>query len=148
MNLQEILGVKGSVVHTISPDTTLQDVVTTLIEHRVGSLLVRRPDAEGQEGLLGIITERDILYASVAGSRPLAEVKACEAMSANLITGTPEDDLEAVMGLMTTHRIRHLPVLCGGRLVGIVSIGDVVKAHHDRLAMENRFMKDYIGNQR
>jgi len=94
---------------------------------------------------VGIISERDILHSCVAGSRPLAEVLVAEAMSTTLITGTPDDEVESVMGLMTTRRIRHLPVLSEGRLAGIISIGDVVKAQHDRLAMENRFMKDYIG---
>jgi CBS domain-containing protein len=144
MKLQEILMVKGTVVYSIAPDATLQDVVRTLVEHRIGSLLVCGTDALGREELLGIITERDILYCCVAGSRPLSQVKVDEAMSTTLITGTPDDEVEHVMGLMTTHRIRHLPVLCEGRLAGMISIGDVVKAQHDRLAMENRFMKDYI----
>ena len=147
MKLQEILMVKGSLVYTISPEATLQDVVRTLVEHRIGALVVCRGDAAGQEEPLGIVTERDILHCCVAGSRALGQVKVGEAMSAALITGTPDDEVERVMGLMTTHRIRHLPVLCEGRLAGIISIGDVVKAQHDRLAMENRFMKDYIGGQ-
>jgi CBS domain-containing protein len=67
-----------------------------------------------------------------------------DVMSTNLITGVPGDAIENVMGLMTTKRIRHLPVVAEGRLIGIISIGDVVKAQHDHLAMENRFMKDYI----
>ena len=145
MKLQEILSAKGSVVHSISPDATLQDVVTSLLEHRIGALVVCRSGA-GNEEPMGIITERDILRYCVAGAQPLAEVKVSEAMTARLITGTPDDDVESVMGLMTTHRIRHLPVLVEGRLAGIISIGDVVKAQHDRLAMENRFMKDYIGS--
>jgi CBS domain-containing protein len=148
MKLQEILSAKGGAVQTITPEATLQEVVQTLVEHRIGSLVVCRPNAAGKEEPVGIITERDILHACVAGSKPLAEVRAVEAMSTSLVTGSPEDDVEQVMGLMTTRRIRHLPVLVEGRLAGIISIGDVVKAQHDRLAMENRFMKDYIGNQR
>ena len=105
-------------------------------------------DAAGKDELVGIITERDILHACGAGRRPLAEVKVAEAMSTTLVTGAPDDEVESIMGLMTTHRIRHLPVLVEGRLAGMISIGDVVKAQHDRLAMENRFMKDYIGSQR
>ncbi len=147
MKLQEILMVKGSTVYTISPETTLQEVVGTLVEHRIGALVVCRGDATGGEELLGIVTERDILHWCGVGSRPLSEVTAGEAMCSTLITGTPDDEVERVMGLMTTHRIRHLPVLCEGRLAGMISIGDVVKAQHDRLAMENRFMKDYIGGQ-
>jgi CBS domain-containing protein len=148
MKVEDILGVKGRVVHCIGSDATLQEVVALLIEHRIGALVVSRPSATSPgEELAGIITERDILHCCAAGSRPLAEVKVSEVMSAPLIAGTLDDELEEVMGLMTTRRIRHLPVLCEGRLVGIVSIGDVVKAQHERLATENRFMKDYIGSQ-
>ncbi len=148
MNLQEILSVKGTKVHTVRPDATLQDVVRTLVERGIGCLVVCRSDATGGEELLGVITERDILHACVSGSRPLTDVVVIDAMSSELITAAPEDEVELVMGLMTTRRIRHLPVLRDGRLAGMISIGDVVKAQHDRLAMENRFMKDYIGHQR
>jgi CBS domain-containing protein len=75
-------------------------------------------------------------------------VRVAEAMTANLVTGTPDDEVESVMGLMTSRRIRHLPILVEGRLAGIISIGDVVKAQHDRLIMENQFMQDYIGRPR
>ena len=148
MKLQEILMVKGNAVRSISPEATLQEVVRTLVEHRIGSLVVCRLDSTGGEELVGIITERDILRCCGAGNRPLTEIRVAEAMSTTLFTGTPDDEVEQVMGLMTTRRIRHLPVLSAGRLAGIISIGDVVKAQHDRLAMENRFMKDYIGTQR
>jgi CBS domain-containing protein len=144
MKLQDILAIKGSTVWSISPEATLQDVVRTLVEHRIGSLVVCRTDAAGGEELLGIVTERDILHACIVGSKPFSQVPVAEAMSKAIITARPDDEVEEVMGLMTTRRIRHLPVLCEGRLVGMISIGDVVKAQHDRLAMENRFMKDYI----
>lgn len=145
MKLQEILKAKGGTVHTISPKATLQEVVGRLLEHHVGSLIVSESDEAEQVKILGIVTERDILLACMAGSRPLVEVCVTEAMSTTVVTGTPDDAVEDVMGLMTTRRIRHLPVIEEGRLAGIISIGDVVKAQIDRLAMENRFMKDYIG---
>ncbi len=69
-------------------------------------------------------------------------------MTSVLITASPDDEVETIMGLMTTRRVRHLPVLDDGQLIGIISIGDVVKSQHDSLALENRFMKDYISNQR
>jgi CBS domain-containing protein len=65
-------------------------------------------------------------------------------MTTHLFTASPSDSIEATMGVMTTHRLRHLPVLSEGRLVGIVSIGDLVKIQLDQLAMENQFMKNYI----
>ena len=148
MRLHEILSVKGSTVHSISPDATLQDVVRTLTEHRIGALVVLGPPVDGKDALLGIISERDILRACMIGNRPLAEVRVAEAMTTMLVTGTPDDEVEAVMGLMTSRRIRHLPVLVDGCLAGIVSIGDVVKMLHDRLVMENQFMQDYIGRPR
>lgn len=144
MKLGDILETKGSAVHSIPPDATLQDTVDRLVEHRVGSLIVLRDDSEGTVELLGIITERDILHACAAGQRPLTEVKVAEAMTADPVTGALVDDLEHVMGLMTTRRIRHLPVLTEGRLAGMISIGDIVKAQHDRLVLENRLLKDYI----
>jgi CBS domain-containing protein len=144
MKIQDILSVKGSTVYSISGEATLQDVVARLMEHRVGSLVVLQTDAAGRENLVGIVTDRDILYASMAGKPPLGAVKVAEVMSTTLVTATPDDEVENIMGLMTTRRIRHLPVLGEGRLAGIISIGDVVKAHHDRLALENRFLKDYI----
>jgi CBS domain-containing protein len=144
MKLQDILSVKGTAVHSISPDATLDEVVSKLIENRIGSLVICHRDAAGNDNLAGIITDRDILYASATGKRPLDEVKVSEVMTTALITGAPDDEVEQAMALMTAHRIRHLPVLVRDRLAGIISIGDVVKAQVDRLAMENRFMRDYI----
>jgi len=144
MTLQEILRVKGSTVHTIGPEATLDDAARTLVQHRVGSLLVCDRDLSEGEQLVGIITERDLLYCSAERQCLLCEVKVSEVMTTELVTGNPDDPVESAMGVMTARRIRHLPVLSEGRLVGLISIGDVVKAQHDQLALENRFMKDYI----
>ena len=148
MKLQDILSVKGTTVHTILPEASLEEAVKTLVERRIGALVVCQSDAAGNVALMGIITERDILHACLPERKPLAEVNVGDVMTTNLVTGSPDDEVEQVMGLMTTRRMRHLPVLVEGRLAGIISIGDVVKAQHDLLAMENRFMKDYISNQR
>lgn len=144
MTVQDILLAKGNTVYTIEPDATLDEAATTLVKHRIGSLLVCRRDLAEGEQLVGIITERDLLYCSAERQCLLREVKVSEVMTTKLVTGTPEEPVEQVMGQMTAHRIRHLPILSGGRLVGMISIGDVVKAQHAQLALENRFMKDYI----
>ncbi|NLS90973.1 MAG: CBS domain-containing protein [Planctomycetaceae bacterium] len=145
MNLAEILKAKGSTVFTIGPDAVLDQAVTRLIDHNIGSLVVCARDVEHGEKMVGIITERDILHAcSSRSGYDLATTRVEEVMSTSLSTASPADAVEDVMGLMTRKRIRHLPVLTGGRLVGLVSIGDIVKAQLGRLALENQFMKDYI----
>ena len=145
MKLHEILLAKGNEVRSIGPNATLQEAVDRLVAYRIGSLLVCRPGASGEDEPVGIVTERDVLYACTSGRWALGEVKVSEVMTTELVAASPEDEIELVMGLMTRHHIRHLPVLSEGRLAGMISIGDVVKSQHDRLAMENRFMKEYIG---
>lgn len=143
MTLKEILSVKGSEVYCIQAETTLEEAVRKLVRHNVGSLVVCTPPSEGQRPV-GIVTERDVLRHCASGSYDLAAVKVSEVMSTDLVTASPDDAVEQAMGVMTKNRLRHLPVCVEGRLAGLVSIGDLVKAQHDRLALENRFMKDYI----
>jgi CBS domain-containing protein len=84
------------------------------------------------------------LKAQAANRVPLTELPVAKFMSSALVTAGPDDDISVAMGLMTTHRIRHLPVIEDGYLHGLVSIGDVVKAQHDELEMENHHMRSYI----
>jgi CBS domain-containing protein len=143
MSLQQILQHKGSRVLSISPRATLADVVQKLVKHNCGSLVVC--EEEDCTKMLGIITERDILRACTEGHAPLAQMRVSEAMSADLATGSPNDSVQDAMGVMTDRRIRHLPVVDDdGRLVGLVSIGDLVKHQHDQLTMENHYLKSYI----
>ena len=142
MNLHEILRRKGSVVFSVDPDATLEDVVQKLVENNCGSLLVCREDSE--KPMEGIVTERDILRTTAATKKPLREIRVTEVMSVDLIVGSPNDSIESVMGLLTKNRIRHLPVVEENQLKGMISIGDVVKAQFDELAMENHYLKSYI----
>ena len=144
MTLQEILSAKGTKVFTIAPDATLEETVGELVKQRVGSLVVCDRHLKEGEQLVGIVTERDLLYHLGSCKGTLGKAKVSEIMTREVITGTPDEPVEEVMGLMTAKRIRHLPVLSDGRLVGMVSIGDVVKVQHDKLALENQAMKDYI----
>ncbi len=147
MMLREILAAKGDAVFSISPHATLQDAAQTLVQFGVGALLVFENDGErAADRILGIISERDLLRSCAASPGTLHQVKVSEVMSSPVVTGTPEDRVEHVMGLMTRERKRHLPVVAQGRLVGMISIGDLVKWQHDQLAIENRFMKDYISS--
>lgn len=141
MRLRDILDQKSHVVRTISSDATCDDVVTELVRFNIGSLVVR-DSADGP--VLGIITERDVLKAQAAHRVPLTQLAVRRFMTCDLITARPDDDITVAMGIMTTHRVRHLPVIEAGQLYGMLSIGDVVKAQHDELEMENHHMRSYI----
>jgi CBS domain-containing protein len=142
MLLQEILQSKGSEVLSISPQNTLDDVVQKLVKNNCGSLVVC--EQEDPCRMVGIVTERDILRACAA-RKSLGQVRVQEVMSRNPVTGSPGDSVQDAMGQMTNRRIRHLPIVDEqGGLVGIVSIGDLVKSQHDQLSMENHYLKSYI----
>jgi CBS domain-containing protein len=141
MRLRDILATKGHEVHTIASCATCDEVVAELVRYNVGSLLIR----DVPEGpILGIVTERDILRALARHRMPLSQMPVVAFTARELITAEPDDGLLVAMGLMTAHRVRHLPILHGAELYGIVSIGDVVKSHHDELEKENYQMRDYI----
>jgi len=150
MRISDILQEKGSTVVTIEPGQTIHDAIDKLNKHKIGALIVT---GENQE-IAGIITERDVLR--VCGNHCVRlveaqtpEQSACpslveDAMTKDLVIGVPDDDLNYVMGIMTKNHIRHLPVLDEGRLVGIISIGDLVNAHFEEKVFENRTLREYI----
>jgi CBS domain-containing protein len=126
MNIQSILATKGAHVITIRPDQAVREALLLFIRHNIGALVVL--DDTGH--LLGLLLERDIIRAAPRNeaifSQPVSVV-----MTRDIITVVPQDDLMSVAHTMTEMRMRHLPVMDQGRLVGIVSIGDVVKAQRD-----------------
>ena len=127
MKIKDILGTKGFTVVGIDPKKTLKEALDTMVEKRVGALLVR-----GENGMLeGIITERDIMRAVHAGIS-LDEKPVDEAMTRDVVTGSPEDHVEYAMNEMTEGRFRHMPILEGDNLLGVLSIGDIVRAERDR----------------
>jgi CBS domain-containing protein len=139
MLVREILAHKGQLVHTCTPDDSLAEVVDLLVGHNIGSLVVMEGDQ-----MVGIITERDILRACATTRGPLESLRVRERMTCCPIVASPDDEVADVMCVMTERRIRHLPVVSGGRLMGIISIGDTVKAQHDELCRENHYLKSYI----
>jgi len=144
MTLREILHTKGHVVHTIGSSATLEDVVQKLVRHNCGSLVVYDAENSTSGRMVGIITERDILKACAVHQAPLSTLRVADAMTIDMVVGSPCDSVADTMGLMTEMRIRHLPVVEDGQLLGLVSIGDVVKMQHDRLTMENHYLKSYL----
>src|SRR5262245_5953637 len=145
MRLQEILNRKGASVCTIAPEATADEAVAELVRYNIGSLMVCQCDDNGQPlVVLGIITERDILRAQAAHRAPLEALLVANVMTTDLVTAQPSDGLEEAIRLMTEHRVRHLPIVAAGQLVGLVSIGDIIKAQFDELVAENFYMRSYI----
>jgi CBS domain-containing protein len=143
VTIRDILRGKGTEVATISPEATIHDAMTALVNRRIGSLVV----TDDQGKLAGIITERDILRECTTRSEQVKVTKVQEVMTTDLIIGVPDDEVGYVMGIMTQNRIRHLPVMVGERIEGLISIGDVVKAQLEETEFENRYLKDYIQRQ-
>ena len=127
MNIQSILAKKGSHVVTIRPQQTIREAIVTLITNNIGALVV--VNHAGQP--IGLLTERDIIRVA-STNEALFTLTVGILMSREVVIGMPYDDLEAVAHTMTEKRIRHVPVVNQGTLVGIVSIGDVVKAQRDQ----------------
>ncbi|WP_320201617.1 CBS domain-containing protein [Agrobacterium sp. rho-13.3] len=138
--VKELLDLKGRDVVTVGPDMSLGDAAITLHENRIGAVVVT--DDTGV--ILGIFTERDLVKAVAAHSSRALQVKVSAAMTKNVTRcheGSSTDDL---MEIMTGGRFRHLPVEANGRLVGIISIGDVVKARIGEIEAEAEHIKAYI----
>jgi len=141
MIIGSILKGKGSEVVSVRPEASILDVSRTLSQRRIGAALVR--DAAG--ALLGIISERDIV-AGMAGHGPgTTGLPAAQFMTHELVTVRPETLVTEALSLMTNHRVRHLPVLnAAGALIGLVSIGDLVKARIEEAEQETSALKDYV----
>ena len=140
MQIADILGVKGSDVVTISPDAAVRDAVAALARHRIGALVVSSVPGRAE----GVVSERDIVRRLDHARDGLLDLRVREIMSAPVLTCRPDDGVEAVMHTMTEQRVRHLPVERDGELVGLVSIGDVVKATIEKLELDRRLLEDYI----
>jgi CBS domain-containing protein len=139
MTIAAVLGSKGSAVETIGAGDRLFDAVRKLGEKRIGALLVVDSD-----GIAGIMSERDVIYCLRDHGPEALEWPVAEVMSTPAITAEPSMDVLAALALMTQRRIRHLPVVEGGKLRGIVSIGDLVKHRMERIEAEAEAMRDYI----
>lgn len=135
----DILEEKGHDVLRVQADATVLEAVRQMVEANVGSLLVTE---EGD--ITGIVTERDYLRRVAVEGRTDAETLVREIMSAPLIVVTPQTSIDECMALMTDRRIRHLPVTDDGEVIGIVSIGDLVKFKSKRQSFEIQYLTDYI----
>lgn len=139
MTIAAVLGDKGSEVATIGADATIRSVVEELAARRIGAL----PVLEGGS-ITGIISERDVIYCLRAHGAEVLDWPVSKVMTSPAITAEPATPVLSALALMTQRRIRHLPVVGGGGICGIVSIGDLVKYRMERIEAEADAMREYI----
>ena len=139
MKIGDILRYKGHAVVTIRETRTVLDAIGVLVKHNIGALVVTE-----REHPTGIFTERDVLRLTARSPEALASLSVGAVMTREPITASPDDELSAVMDVMTERRIRHLPVVERDELVGIVSIGDLLNACRYVAEEENSYLRQYI----
>ena len=139
MKIEEILRNKGHDVVTITESRSVLAAAQALVEHNIGGLVV----TEGERPT-GIPTERDILRVTARSPGELDSIQVGAVMTRELITARPQDQLTKMMDVMTQNKIRHLPIMEGDRLIGIISIGDLVNASRVLAEEENSQLRQYI----
>ena len=140
MFVSDILAQKGGLVFTVTPGTLVAQLSQQLSARRIGSMLVL--DVEGS--VAGIVSERDLVRALASHGAKAMELEARQVMTRDVVTCDPDDSIDQVMQTMTSGRFRHLPVVRHGELLGLVSIGDVVKARLEEARHETEALKAYI----
>jgi CBS domain-containing protein len=140
MRVSDVLTSKGSgTVYTIRPEATMNDLLDMLAEHNVGALVVSNDGSS----MLGIVSERDVVRKMRSFDDP-SHATVEEIMTTDVQVCAPDDSFETLMAIMTEHRVRHVPVLDGESLVGVLSIGDAVKQRMDQLEFERDQLNNYV----
>ena len=142
MNLKDVLAAKGRRVVTVSAKASVADAVRAMHAEKVGAVMV--PDAEGC--LVGIFTERDVVRLYADGDRDFDALKVEARMTCSVVLGQLSMSVDEALALMTERRFRHLPVVEAGRLLGLVSIGDLVKVKLNEAAEEAQALRTYIAS--
>jgi CBS domain-containing protein len=140
MSVQSILALKGNAVTTGAPGMSMAEVASCLAEQRIGAIVM----VDASEAVVGIISERDVVRAVARGGATALTEPASRHMTATVVTCGPRESLNGLMEMMTQGRFRHVPVVDGGKLLGIVSIGDVVKHRIAEIEREAEEIRNYI----
>jgi CBS domain-containing protein len=142
MRIRDVLSLKGGTLYSIEPGGRLTAAVDLMVEHDVGSLVVMESGR-----MVGMLTFREVLQALKAVDGSLGALEAREVMVTNPVCGSPGDTIDELREMMTRHHVRYVPVVDGGKLLGVVSFHDVAKAVIKETSMENRLLKRYIESQ-
>jgi CBS domain-containing protein len=139
MRIADVLRGKGGAVVTIKPDATVTELLDGLASHNIGAMVVVGPD-----GVKGIVSERDVVRQLHAHGAAVLSLPVEKIMTTLVSTASKSDTVDSLTLLMTENRVRHVPVLEDGKLIGIVSIGDVVKTRMQELESEHEQLQSYI----
>jgi CBS domain-containing protein len=140
MHVKNILSAKGTNVFSIEPTATLETAVRTLAEHKIGALLVLGPDRR----IIGILSERDIVRVLAEQGADVLTKPLAQVMTRQVFTCNPAETIGVIMERMTAGKFRHVPVIEQDQVVGVVSIGDVVKYRLQEMEHESAALRDYI----
>jgi CBS domain-containing protein len=144
MRISDVLKRKGDHVVTVEPEQPVSRLLDLLAEHGVGALVVSERAADGEDRVVGIVSERDVVRRLRTEGAALVDAPVSSIMTRALFTCGPDATTEDLMVMMTQRRVRHIPVLVDDRLTGIVSIGDVVKHRIEELQEERDHLQAYI----
>jgi CBS domain-containing protein len=139
VKIADVLRAKGSLVATIDPDVPVSELLRALAEHNIGAIVV-----VGPSGVAGIVSERDVVRRLHETGADLLSSPVSAIMTADVYTCSPSDTVDSLTVVMTERRFRHVPVVSDGQLVGIVSIGDVVKSRIGQLEQSQDQLQAYI----
>jgi CBS domain-containing protein len=133
--IQQLLDTKGDQVWSIGPDASVYDALVVMAEHQIGALLVM-----DDSGMIGLISERDYARDVVLRGRTSKDTRVRDVMAKRVICTRPDHTLEEAMALMTEKRVRHLPVIAEGKVIGLISIGDLIKS----IISEHKFIIEQL----
>ena len=140
MKIKDITKINGREIITVGPNDTVSQAIDKLVNHRIGAL----PVCESEGKLVGIISERDILNGLHRRGKDITNARVRDLMTTDVIVGVPEDDLDQILTTMTEKGVRHIPVMAGPRVIGMLSIRDVIEERLTECHTQVRYLNDYI----
>lgn len=140
MKIKDLLKIKGRPIITIGPDETVHAAIQKLVKNNIGAL----PVCDAKGAMIGIVSERDLLKECSQRSGVIGNTKVKDVMTKDVAIGIHEDDIDYIMSIMTQKRIRHLPIMAGGKLEGMISIRDIIEVELEESKAQIRYLSDYM----
>lgn len=140
MKIKDLLKIKGRPIITIGPDETVHAAIQKLVKNNIGAL----PVCDAKGAMMGIVSERDLLKECSQRSGAIGSTKVKNVMTKAVAIGIYEDDIDYIMSIMTQKRIRHLPIMAGGKLEGMISIRDIIEVELEESKAQVRYLSDYM----